>query len=87
MMRRSVVLPDPDGPSSASNSPDWMSRFTLSSAVKDAEALGGVENGDSHRIIPLHTLDSSATFAIRVTSASSARSDATAKAAMNWYSL
>src|SRR6202012_4258270 len=33
MMRSSVVLPDPDGPSSASNSPSPTLRSTLSSAV------------------------------------------------------
>src|SRR5207244_1021228 len=39
MMRSSVVLPDPDGPSSASSSPDSMSRLTLSRAVKAPKRL------------------------------------------------
>ena len=34
MIRSSVVLPEPDGPSSASNSPLPTFRSTLSSAVK-----------------------------------------------------
>src|SRR6476620_5389387 len=34
MIRSSVVLPEPDGPSSASNSPSPTFRSTLSSAVK-----------------------------------------------------
>src|SRR2546430_4190759 len=38
-MRRSVVLPDPEGPSNASNSPDWMSRLTSPSAVKVPKRL------------------------------------------------
>jgi hypothetical protein len=34
MMRSKVVLPQPDGPSSATSSPVGKSRETLSSAVK-----------------------------------------------------
>src|ERR1700733_7583259 len=34
MTRSSVVLPEPDGPSSATSSPDSTLRLTLSSAVK-----------------------------------------------------
>src|ERR1700678_264728 len=34
MTRRSVVLPEPDGPSNATSSPDSTFRFTLSSATK-----------------------------------------------------
>ena len=33
IMRSSVVLPEPEGPSNATSSPDGISRFTLSSAV------------------------------------------------------
>src|SRR5690606_28679258 len=39
MMRSSVVLPDPDGPSSARNSPGRASRLTLSSATKSPKRL------------------------------------------------
>src|ERR1700730_17238134 len=39
MMRRSVVLPEPDGPSSAINSPELTSRLTLSRAVKAPNRL------------------------------------------------
>ena len=39
MMRSSVVLPQPDGPSKATSSPDSMSRLTLFSAVKSPNCL------------------------------------------------
>src|ERR1700689_3242227 len=38
-MRSSVVLPEPDGPSSASNSPERTSRLTPSSAAKSPKRL------------------------------------------------
>src|SRR3954468_13227831 len=39
MMRSSVVLPEPEGPSSATSSPEPISRFTRSSAVKARKRL------------------------------------------------
>src|SRR5262245_25916614 len=39
MMRSSVVLPDPDGPSSASRLPSATSRLTLSSATNEPKRL------------------------------------------------
>ena len=80
MMRSSVVLPDPDGPSSATNSPDWMSRFDVVERGEGAEALGDVD--EWRCVIGIHSLltlvVSSATLATSVTSASSASSEATA---------
>src|SRR5215471_5959650 len=38
-MRSSVVLPEPDGPSSATSSPERMSSRTCSSAVKSPKRL------------------------------------------------
>src|SRR6516164_9537609 len=39
MMRRSVVLPEPDGPSSASRLPDGASTLTWSSATNEPNRL------------------------------------------------
>src|ERR1700694_4766361 len=39
MRLRSVDLPEPDGPTTATNSPRWMARFTSCSAVTGAEEL------------------------------------------------
>ena len=33
IMRRQVVLPQPDGPTRTMNSPSWIARFTSSTAV------------------------------------------------------
>ena len=44
-MRSSVVLPQPDGPSSAKNSRSWMSSDSRSTAAKSAEPL-------AHRLEP-----------------------------------
>ena len=40
IMRSSVVLPQPEGPSSEKNSPRRMSKVTSSTALHRAEALG-----------------------------------------------
>src|SRR5260221_12456393 len=39
MMRSSVVLPQPEGPSSAMSSPDWMSRLTSRRAWESPNCL------------------------------------------------
>ena len=91
MMRSSVVLPQPDGPSSATSSPVGNSRLTSSSATKSPNVLRMLRT--SMLMVPLvgcswvparHSIN---VLTTRVTSASSASSDATAKAAANWYSL
>ena len=51
------------------------------------ETLGHLVQSDFHQVHSFATRPSSITLATRVTIASSASSDATANAAMNWYSL
>ena len=46
MMRSSVDLPEPAGPSSAVSEPSGISSETSSSADEVAEALGDVADGD-----------------------------------------
>ena len=48
MMRSSVVLPEPDGPSSATSCPRGISRSTASSAVNCPNRLVIPRNGDAH---------------------------------------
>ena len=88
MMRSSVVLPEPEGPSSATSSPESTVEVDAGKRREGAEALGDIEELDLHgRPHSEWAYRSSTAFAIKVTSASSASSDATANAAMNWYSL
>ena len=103
MMRSSVVLPEPDGPSSATSSPAGMSRFRLSQTTVSPKRLLRLRT--SMLMVPFalrtalegarlgafalpHCLRCSTRyFSTSVTSASRASSDATANAAANWYSL
>ena len=95
MMRSSVVLPEPEGPSSATSSPAGMSRFRLSQTTVSPKRLLQVADFDAHSDLPLgaarfncaFTRCSTTNFSTSVTSASPASSDATANAAANWYSL
>ena len=50
MMRSSVVLPEPDGPSSATSSPGRTSRLTSSQRGEAAEALADVLDCDAHAV-------------------------------------
>ena len=88
-MRSSVVLPEPDGPSSATSSPDLIVEIDArASAAKAPKLLVTLlRRRDLHRARP-SLLDSlgrsairAATLAISVTSASSASSEATANGA------
>ena len=55
MIRSSVVLPEPDGPSRATNSPVATLRLTSRRAVKRAERLGDVADFDAHDLSPPYT--------------------------------
>ena len=88
MIRSSVVLPEPEGPSSASSEPAGTSRLTLSSAWKLpnrllmflTEMLTTCLRQDSPLPIrSLRVLRSSTTLTTRVTRARSVRTEATAK--------
>ena len=94
MMRSSVVLPDPDGPSSATSSPgstvevDAIKRRVRAEAVRDALHL------DAHASTPAASISSTdearhSTICrpTSVTRASVVSSDATANAAVKLYSL
>jgi hypothetical protein len=48
MMRSSVVLPQPEGPSRATSSPVGMSRVDVVERDEIAEALGDVADFDAH---------------------------------------
>ena len=58
-IRSSVVLPQPDGPSSAKNSLRWMSSETLSTADHVAEHLGDIADGDDRVVMVLTEVMSS----------------------------
>ena len=96
MMRSSVVLPEPDGPSSATSSPAGMSRFRSSQTTVRAEALVEVADFDAHA--GFHCARSGVALACTRRSTdvlqrpaspapAPASSEATANAAANWYSL
>ena len=89
-MRNSVVLPEPDGPSSAISSPDVDLEVDVVRALQIAEAFASrLLDVDGHVILlrMIAQSVSSSVLAASVTSASSASSDATANEAANWYSL
>ena len=50
MMRSSVVLPEPDGPSSARNWPVGTVRLIAAQRLKRAERAGRVANLDAHAV-------------------------------------
>ena len=52
MIRSSVVLPEPDGPSSATNSPVATLRLTSRSAVNAPNVLRDVADFDAHVSTP-----------------------------------
>ena len=93
-MRSSVVLPEPDGPSSATSSPalhveiDAIDRRVRAEAMCDASYL------DAHASTPTGSISearparhSTSERTTSVTSASVVRSEATANAALKLYSL
>ncbi len=95
MIRSSVVLPEPDGPSSATSSPFSISRLDIVERDEVAERLADVFDLDTHAAASLDDFfrlrgrrarpcRSSQLFSASVTSASSVSSEATAKAAANW---
>ena len=92
MIRSSVVLPEPEGPNSASNSPRGDFETHVVERREVAEALRDVLDGDAHGDSPVagaklsdffqlaaRALRSSTTFTTSVTSANNVSSDATAK--------
>ena len=83
MMRSRLVLPEPEGPRSATSSPSGTLRLTSFERGEGAERLGDAADLDAHA----PSRHSTRLLATRVTRASSASSEATAKAAWNWYSL
>ena len=95
MMRSSVVLPEPEGPSSATSSPSPMSRLRLSQTTVAPKRLLRFADLDAHAdvsraqtvIAARWIRRSTRNFTSRVTRASPASSEATANAAANWYSL
>ena len=92
MIRSSVVLPEPEGPSRANQLARHDRRLTSSSAGT-AERLGDVADFNAHcprRALRWHgrcAFHSTIVLATSVTRASSASSEATAKAAAKLYSL
>ena len=92
MMRSSVVLPEPEGPSSATSSPESTRRSTWSTAAKAPKRRRDVANFDGHDgLVPGRGYDSRSRQATRlfstsVTTASSVSTEATANAAANSYS-
>ena len=96
MMRSSVVLPEPEGPSSATSSPSSHMQIDVAQCDVVRERLADVARFDSHGYATssitagrssARMRHSSAALAIRVTSASSASRLATANAAEKLYSL
>ena len=92
IMRSSVVLPEPDGPSSATSSPVSMSQADVVERDEVAELLADVAKLDTHAATlaamsscvlrsPALTRRSRQYLATSVTSASRVSSDATANAA------
>ena len=93
MMRSSVVLPEPDGPSSATSSPAGTSRLTSSSAVNAPNALARRLDLDAH-VRPLLGLASCSASALdRVASDRERRAPAASGSTRRrtrpayWYSL
>ena len=87
-MRNKVVLPEPDGPSRATNSPAPTCRLTSSTAVKSAELFADIANLDTHAFTPRIAASSSIIFfAASVTKATKLNREATENAAAKLYSL
>ena len=88
MSRSSVVLPDPDGPSSARSSPPPTSRSTSSTAVNEPKRLVTPRTVILILDIPFSpAFHSMPALAAIVTSATTASTEATANAAAKLYSL
>ena len=85
IIRKSVVLPEPDGPSSATSRPRGISRSTVVERGKSSEHLRDLARDYAHAISFLRfpTLHSTRLLTTSVTNANNAKSEATANAGTN----